>query len=62
MNFMPNIAPLPSISRTAPITVRESVNPNPMPSPSIAESSTLFFEANASARPSMIQFTTISGM
>jgi hypothetical protein len=33
-----------------------------MPIPSNAESHTPFFEANASARPKMIQFTTISGI
>jgi len=31
-----------------------------MPIPSSAESATLFFEANASARPRMMQLTTIS--
>ena len=62
MNFRPNTEPLPSASRTAPSRVSDSVKPNPMPIPSSAESATLFFEANASARPRMMQLTTISGM
>ena len=44
-----------------PINTRVRVKPSPMPSPSSAESSILFFEANISARPRMMQFTTISG-
>ena len=56
------MAPLPRISRTAPITVSASVKPRPMPTPSRIESSGEFFEAKASARPRMMQFTTISGM
>ena len=36
--------------------------PAGMPRPSIAEYSIVFFDANASARPSTMQFTTISGM
>jgi hypothetical protein len=59
---MPKIAPLPRISRTAPTAVRESVKPKPIPTPSSTESSGVFFEAKASARPRIMQFTTISGM
>ena len=39
-----------------------SVKPKPIPIPSKADLPTLFFEANASARPKMMQFTTMSGM
>ena len=34
----------------------------PMPMPSMAESTTVFLQANISARPRMMQLTTISGM
>ena len=61
MMVMPNQLPAPMISRIEPITTRVRVKPRPMPRPSMAESSTLFFEANISARPRMMQFTTISG-
>ena len=54
--------PAPTISRTAAMRARESVKPMPLPRPSARESTTPFFEANASARPRMMQFTTISGM
>ena len=40
----------------------DTVYPSPMPSPSSAESNTPFLLAKASARPRIIQFTTISGM
>ena len=60
--LMLNILPLPRNSLIEPITVRESVNPSPIPKPSRAESKTEFLAANASARPSTIQFTTISGI
>ena len=58
----PKIEPAPNTSRTAPIAVSERVKPKPMPIPSNAESSTPFFDAKASARPSMMQFTTINGI
>ena len=40
---------------------RVKLKPMPMPSPSKPEAKTEFLEAKASARPSIIQFTTISG-
>ena len=43
-----------------PIVNRERVKPSPMPKPSSMEWKTPFFEANASARPRIIQFTVIS--
>ena len=60
--LQPKIEPLPNISRTEPMTVSDRVKPRPMPMPSSTESNALFFEAKASARPRMMQFTTISGM
>ena len=42
--------------------VRVRVKPRPIPMPSRAESITVFLLANISARPRMMQFTTISGM
>jgi hypothetical protein len=54
--------PLPMSSRMEPISIRASVKPNPMPMPSMAEASTPFFEANASARARMMQLTTMSGI
>jgi len=44
-----------------PIMVRVRVKPIPIPMPSRAESMMLFLDANISARPRMIQLTTISG-
>ena len=44
------------------MVVSERVKPRPMPTPSSIESKAEFFEAKASARPRMMQFTTISGM
>ena len=55
------IVPLPMISLTAPMHVRESVKPSPIPIPSKAESRTPFLFANISALPRMIQLTTIRG-
>ena len=57
----PNSVPAPKSSRTQPISTSVRVKPRPMPRPSSAESSTVCFEANISARPRMMQFTTISG-
>ena len=42
--------------------VNASVNPSPIPNPSKNEGTGPFFAANASARPSKIQFTTINGI
>ena len=53
--------PEPRISRMEPITTRVQVKPMPMPIPSRAESRMLFLEANISARPRMMQLTTIRG-
>ena len=55
-------APVPSNSRTIPSKVKPKVNPRPIPKPSQKEANGLFLAANASARPSTIQFTTMSGM
>ena len=38
------------------------MKPSPMPMPSSSEAPRLFFEAKASARPRMMQLTTMSGM
>ena len=64
MAMSPHIVsdPAPAISRIAAISASASVKPMPVPSPSASESITPFLQANASARPRMMQFTTISGM
>ena len=54
--------PEPRISRKIAIQVRPTVNPRPIPIPSKADSTGPFFAAYASARPRIIQFTTISGI
>lgn len=59
---MPNTFPLPKNSRALPKIVSAMANPSPMPTPSIIDERTLFFEANASALPKTMQFTTIKGM
>ena len=46
----------------AETTISASVKPIPMPMPSAIDSQTLFLLANASARPRIMQFTTINGM
>ena len=53
--------PEPRISRMVPMMVRVMVKPMPMPMPSRAESTMPFLEANISARPRMMQLTTIRG-
>ena len=53
--------PEPRISRIEPMIVRVMVKPMPMPIPSRAESTMPFLEANISARPRMMQLTTIRG-
>ena len=42
--------------------VRAKVNPKPIPTPSNIERIGLFLDANASARPRIIQLTTIRGI
>ena len=59
--WMPKKVPMPRISRMEPMITRVRVKPRPMPSPSRAESTTVFLEANSSARPRMMQLTTIRG-
>ena len=58
---IPNQVPEPRISRIEPITRSAKVKPIPIPTPSKADLTTVFLLANISARPRMIQFTTISG-
>ncbi|CSC33548.1 Uncharacterised protein [Vibrio cholerae] len=57
-----NSVPLPMISRSDPSTTSTEVIPNPIQNPSNAAGSTSFFEANASARPMIMQLVTISGI
>ena len=57
----PNTVPAPSSSRMMPMASRVAVKPTPMPRPSRMEGSTLFLLANISARPRMMQLTTIKG-
>jgi len=61
-SFIPNIDPSPKSSRIMPSSVSARVKPIPMPIPSIKEWKGLFLEAKDSARASIIQFTTISGI
>ena len=61
-SVIPNTEPAPSISRTTPSAVRPIVKPKPIPIPSKILSIGPFLQAKASARPRMIQFTTISGI
>ena len=62
MNGTLKNVPTPMISRTRPMTVIAAVKPKPMPMPSKNDGIMPFFEAYASARPKMMQLTTISGM
>ena len=57
----PQKVPLPRTSRMTAMAQMARVKPKPMPTPSTAESSTLFLLANISARPRMMQLTTIRG-
>ena len=57
----PSRVPAPKSSRMADMRTSVRVKPAPMPRPSSAASFTGCFEANTSARPSTMQFTTISG-
>jgi len=56
---MPHQLPPPRISRMVAIEQMASVKPRPMPSPSIAESMTPCLLAYISARPRMMQLTTM---
>ena len=53
------IVPIPSVSRISAMIRSATRKPMPIPSPSSAESPTVFFLANISALPSTIQLTTI---
>ena len=55
-------APVPTSSRMAPSTASAAVKPSPMPRPSAVEATRPFLEAKASARPRMMQLTTMRGM
>ena len=59
---MPNTLPAPKISRTQPSKVNAKVKPKPQPTPSTKLATGEFLAAKLSARPRMIQFTTISGI
>ena len=61
MTCKPKKLPLPKNSRMMPMIVRATVKPSPVATPSTALSRTGFLLANASARPKMIQLTTMSG-
>src|SRR5210317_1724040 len=61
-SFIPNSAPSPRISRTAPSENSASMNPPAMPSASITARRVGYRDANASCRPSIRQLATISGM
>lgn len=58
----PKTEPAPSNSRTVPNNVKAQVNPNPIPIPSNILFRGVFLQAKASARPKIIQLTTISGI
>ena len=59
---MPKNVPEPRISRTPPSATRPIAKPTLMPTAFRTEGSTGFFEACASARARMMQFTTINWM
>ena len=59
---MPSKLPDPSNSRTEANTLNPSVNPIPIPNASKIESTTGFLQAKLSARPKIMQFTTINGI
>src|SRR5210317_1814521 len=61
-SFIPNSAPSPRISRTAPSENSASMNPPAMPSASRTARRVGYRDANASCRPSIRQLATISGM
>ena len=58
----PQSVPAPRTSRTSEIATSASRNPTPIPIPSRRLATGPFFDAKASARPRMMQFTTMSGM
>ncbi len=57
----PSMVPFPDTSLMADMSISAHVNPIPMPSASKIESTTGLLQANASALPRTIQFTTIKG-
>ena len=57
----PNTAPVPKNSRIIPMASMAAVKPTPMPKPSKTEGRTLCLLAYISARPRIMQFTTIRG-
>ena len=59
---IPAKEPAPMISRKPPRRIRAKVKPRPMPMPSNRAGIGFAFSAYASARPRMMQLTTISGM
>jgi len=61
-NLNPNNERLPKISLNDPSINKAMENPRPIPNPSSMDETTACFEANASARPRTIQFTTINGI
>ncbi len=60
--LIPNNAPSPRISLTAPSESRASRKPLAIPTASITASFVGYRDANASCRPRIRQFATISGM
>jgi hypothetical protein len=56
------MVPRPNGSRISANTVRDKVNPRPMPRPSAIERTTEFLEAKTSALPKGIQLTTMRGI
>ena len=60
--LIPKILLAPRSSRTQPKRVRAPVKPSPIPIPSKMLANGEFLQAKLSARPKMIQFTTISGI
>jgi hypothetical protein len=61
-SVMPNSVPAPRISRTTPSASRPRVKPTLIPSALTIAGSGGLREACASARPRMMQFTTMSWM
>ena len=62
MTCRPAQVPFPISSLTDATRIRATVKPSPMPIPSKKEATGPCFPAYASARPMMMQFTTISGI
>ena len=62
MMRIPNSEPAPIISLTAPSVISANEKPSPVPIPSNILATGLFLQAKDSARPRIMQFTTISGI